>query len=163
MGRFLGRNTKDPMAELSQDQQFFVASVEWARFVRLLRETNRFPESTDFVEKVLFACLDRNSRLSAQQDASLFRARIMPWDWNNAGPYPVSDMGAPPAHRARGGRLNPEGIPRSLVGRGPSYAEVSQSGEGVHIIFRGHVPHGVRRDNDLIVGARPCGRILPSA
>ena len=28
----------------------------------------------------------------------------------------------------------------------PSYTEVSQSGEGVHIIFLGHVPHGVRRD-----------------
>lgn len=27
-----------------------------------------------------------------------------------------------------------------------SYAELSQSGNGVHIIVRGHVPHGVRRD-----------------
>ena len=34
----------------------------------------------------------------------------------------------------------------AIYGAFTSYTEISQSGEGVHIICRGHVPRGVRRD-----------------
>ena len=53
------------MAELSPHQlAFFEASSRWESFVKDLRERNRFPESVDFVNEALAACLDRLSRLA---------------------------------------------------------------------------------------------------
>lgn len=54
-------------------------------------------------------------------------------------PYCIVDLDAPET---------PEQVARheKILAAFPSYCELSQSGNGVHIICRGSIPHGVRRD-----------------
>ncbi len=93
-------------------KEFFRVSAEWRALDEELRGTNRFfPNCTDFIDEVVSTCLSHNSRLTTAAEVLLFRARIMPWERRfNAEPYPTTEMGAPPPHLARGGRLNPGGI-----------------------------------------------------
>ncbi|HBX76494.1 MAG TPA: hypothetical protein DEG43_02500 [Acidimicrobiaceae bacterium] len=80
--------------------------ASWSQFSEEIRTLNRyFPQSApdrDILEQTLLGSVD-----TLCTDTALFRARLA----ENGEPFDPSDLGAPPARRARAGRANPVGIP----------------------------------------------------
>lgn len=96
----------------------FLNPEDWQEFTRYLSEANRFILSDywrQFIENIIRTAHKRTKRLKA--GITLVRARIgTSWiecDDGDEQPYPISphEMGPPPKHLARAGRLNSEGIP----------------------------------------------------
>ncbi|MGV3570355.1 MAG: RES family NAD+ phosphorylase [Ramlibacter sp.] len=83
------------------------------RFLSLgehLRRNGRFSITSDheyMVGRLLKFWMEHTTTVDA--GTLLYRARI--WDVDRSSPYQLSEMGAPPAHGAKSGRINPEGIP----------------------------------------------------
>lgn len=96
----------------------FLNPEDWQEFTRYLSEANRFILSDywrQFIENIIRTAHKRTKRLKA--GITLVRARIgtswIEFDDGDEQPYPISphEMGPPPKHLARAGRLNSEGIP----------------------------------------------------
>lgn len=83
------------------------------RFLSLgehLRRKGRFSISSDheyLVGRLLKFWLENTTTVG--EGTLLYRARI--WDVDRPSRYDLAEMGAPPAHSAKSGRINPEGIP----------------------------------------------------
>ena len=84
----------------------------WQRLVVGLRQENRFTldeEPARFVDLIIDYA-KAHKTVTLQRNTPLYRARIN--DSRDSGtPHSLDNMGAPPAHRAGHGRLNPRGIP----------------------------------------------------
>ena len=83
----------------------------WGDFNDGLRSANRFViKDRSFIERVLQAA--RRCEIEIEPLSVFYRARRLPFDRARMrDPFPLSEMGAPPAKLASPGRLNPEGIP----------------------------------------------------
>ncbi|MEZ4423044.1 MAG: RES family NAD+ phosphorylase [Gemmatimonadota bacterium] len=80
----------------------------WTAHEEALRRQNRYlPLAPDYFAALVEACLEYVVTLPG--DDPFYRARIHEQQQRFA--YPLDQMGAPPAARARGNRLNPSGIP----------------------------------------------------
>ena len=96
----------------------FKSPKDWQAFKKYLCEENRYAMS-DYWEKFIQAILETSNKRKhiLKKGSRLFRARIgIDWYEFNDGdeqPFPLSphQMGAPPRHLAREGRLNSKGIP----------------------------------------------------
>jgi len=80
---------------------------DWDRFSEELKHKNRFFPDVDFGRERLEDLLSRLLEDSAAFASTWYRARICSDD----GAFTTSEMGAPPARKARHGRANPAGIP----------------------------------------------------
>jgi len=93
--------------------------VRWAEH---LRRVDRFhlPDSDErLVEQIIdYSIQNRINQIAS--DASLYRARIN--RINERQVKPLSEMGAPPPHLARSGRMNPHGIPYLYIALEPMTA-----------------------------------------
>jgi hypothetical protein len=96
----------------------FVNPEDWQEFAKYLSETNRFVLTDywhQFIGTVIKTSHKRTKRL--KKGITLVRARIgaswIEFEEGNEQPCPISphEMGPPPKHLARAGRLNSEGIP----------------------------------------------------
>lgn len=83
----------------------------WGEFNQGLRADNRFVvKDRSFIDRVLAAA--RRCEYEFEPLSVFYRARRLPCDRaQRREPFPVTEMGAPPAKLASSGRLNPEGIP----------------------------------------------------
>ena len=84
----------------------------WQSFVVGLKKENRFTlakEPARFIELVIDYAKEHKTT-TLKRDTLLYRARINEGA-ENRKPFSLKHMGAPPAHLAGHGRLNPRGIP----------------------------------------------------
>ena len=88
------------------------AFVRWADHLRRVDRFHLREDDEQLVERIVdYSIQHRSHELAAGQ--SLYRVRINGIDEREA--KPLSEMGAPPAHLARPGRMNPLGIPYLYV------------------------------------------------
>ena len=96
----------------------FANPEDWQEFTKYLRETNRLILSDywhQFIGTIIKTSHERSKRL--KKGVTLLRARIgaswIEFEDGDEQPCPISphEMGPPPKHLAKAGRLNSEGIP----------------------------------------------------
>jgi hypothetical protein len=105
------------MASLKADDEF-VDPEDWQKFTKFLSETNRFILS-DYWENFIRIVVEtsRKRAKTLKKGIRLARARIgtswVKFEDGDEQPCPISphEMGPPPKHLAKEGRLNSEGIP----------------------------------------------------
>jgi len=105
------------MKETAPPTSFYRAN-DWQRFVQYLRHTNRFALTyhwQNFLNVLIETAKKRVTTIA--RGSEFFRARKgITWMEEEFGgerpaPYSKLEMGPPPAHQAKEGRLNPPGIP----------------------------------------------------
>ena len=89
----------------------FDGSSHWWALVGSLRHDTRFPIRSELLSRLLEFC--QTSTRVVQKGSLLYRARLNRprMRVNGPEPWPVGEMSAPPPEVAKGGRLNPPGLP----------------------------------------------------
>ncbi|MDL2216071.1 RES family NAD+ phosphorylase, partial [Ruminococcaceae bacterium OttesenSCG-928-N02] len=90
---------KDYLNEFS-----IIRDYQWQDFVGDIKRVNRF--HTDHINKDVLNLFIRCVRKTYKAGKTFYRARIC----TDESGYPKTEMGAPPAHLATAGRVNPVGI-----------------------------------------------------
>lgn len=86
------------------EKNSILKNLHWDDFVKEIKTKNRFHSSSIKIDK-LFVFLQYAVKKHLPGEV-FYRARIC----TNEHGYSPDDMGAPPAYKAKGGRVNPEGI-----------------------------------------------------